>query len=53
MEAALISGLMFGAAVFFLHRAFWQAGVLRWMAAFLTGGGVTYLQLLVYRRALK
>lgn len=54
IEVALISGLMFGAAVFFLQRAFASPiGVLHWIIATLFGFATIYLQLYLYRRELK
>ena len=53
LETALIGGLMLGAAVFFLQRAFWQPGLWRWIVSAVTGGGTAYLHLLLYRRALR
>ncbi|HUF00568.1 MAG TPA: hypothetical protein VMN99_15030 [Anaerolineales bacterium] len=53
VEVALISGLMFGAAAFFLQRAFLLAGLLPWIISALTGVMTIYLQLHLYRRALK
>jgi len=53
VEIALISGLMFSAAVFFFQRAFWSTGILHWIIAVIAGGASVYFQLLAYRRALK
>ena len=54
MEVALISGLMFGAAVFFLQRALAPPiGVLHWIIATLFGFATVYLQLYLYKRALR
>lgn len=52
-EVALISGLMLGAAVFFLQRAFFQVGLLHWILSALSGTVTIYLQLYLYQRALK
>jgi hypothetical protein len=52
-EVALISGLMFGAAAFFLLRAFFSVNVLHWMVAILIGIVTINLQLFLYQRALK
>jgi hypothetical protein len=52
-EVALISGLMFGAAVFFLQRAFFSISVLHWIVAGLIGVATIYFQLFLYQRALK
>ena len=53
VEVALISGLMFGAAMFFLQRAFFPINVFQWILAALVGTGAIYVQLFLYRRALK
>jgi drug/metabolite transporter (DMT)-like permease len=53
VEVALISGLMFGAAIFFLQQAFFQITLLHWMIAALSGVFTIYLQLYLYQRALK
>jgi hypothetical protein len=53
LEVALISGLMFGAAIFFLQRAFFQIGLFHWILSGLSGFVTIYLQLYLYRRALK
>jgi hypothetical protein len=52
-EVALISGLMFGAAIFFLQRAFFQIGIFHWIVSALIGILTIYLQLYLYWRALK
>jgi hypothetical protein len=52
IEVALISGLMLGAAVFFLQRAFFSIGLLHWIVSALTGILTIYLQLIVYKRTL-
>jgi FtsH-binding integral membrane protein len=53
VEVALISGLMFGAAVFFLQRALLPIGLLQWIISGLIGIVTIYLQLQIYRRVLK
>lgn len=53
VEVALISGLMFGAAAFFSQRAFFMVSLLTWMLSMLVGIGTFYLQLYLYKRALK
>jgi hypothetical protein len=53
VEVALISGLMFGAAMFFLQRAFFSINVFHWIFAAVIGAGAFYVQLFLYRRALK
>ncbi len=52
IEVALISGLMFGAAMFFLQQAFLPIGLLHWIIAVLLGGLIIYVQLVIYRRAM-
>lgn len=53
VEVALISGLMSGAALFFLQRALAPPiGVLDWSIATVVGIGTVYLQLHLYRQAL-
>ena len=53
MEVALISGLMLGAAVFFLFHAFFRIGALHWVVLILMGGLTMYLQLHLYKHILK
>ena len=53
VEVALISGLMFGAAIFFLQQAFFHITLLHWIIAALSGVLTIYLQLYLYQRALK
>jgi hypothetical protein len=53
IEAALISGLMFGAAIYFLQRAFAPIDLMRWVISALSGSVIVYLQLLIYQRSLK
>lgn len=53
IEVALISGLMFGAALFFLQQAFFQIGLFHWILSALGGILTIYLQLYLYKRALK
>jgi hypothetical protein len=52
-EVSLISGLMFGAAAFFLQRAFFSDNVLQWLLAGVIGVVTIYYQLSLYERALK
>jgi len=52
-EVALIGGLMFGAAMFFLQQAFVPIGVLNWIVCTLLGGLAVYIQLVIYKRSLK
>jgi F0F1-type ATP synthase assembly protein I len=53
MEVALISGLMLGAALFFLLHAFFGIGLLHWIVLILIGGLTMYVQLKIYKRILK
>ena len=53
VEVASISGLMFGAAIFFLQRAFFQISLLHWLLSALIGITTMSLQLQLYKRALK
>lgn len=53
IEVALISGLMFGAAMFFLQQAFGPIGLLHWIIAVLLGGLAIYIQLRIYRRTIQ
>jgi len=52
-EVALIGGLMFGAATFFLQEAFFAVSVLHWVIAAIFGILAIYIQLRVYKRALQ
>ncbi len=53
IEVSLISGLMFGASVFFLLQAVTNWGGLSWALAMLAGIGMIFVQLFVYKIALK
>ena len=53
MEVALISGLMFGAAVFFLQQAFFSITPINWILSGLAGILTIYIQLNIYKRTLK
>ena len=52
VEVALISGLMFAAAMFFLQQAFTPASVFHWVISGLIGILTFYLQLILYKRTL-
>ena len=52
VEVALISGLMFGAAMFFLQQAFFSVTLLNWIVSILLGILIIFLQLTIYKRAL-
>jgi hypothetical protein len=53
LEAALISGLMLGAAVFFFQRALFMITLLTWIISAVLGVLTTYVQLVIYKRVLK
>ena len=53
IEAALISGLMFAAATFFLQQAFFAIGLFNWVISATAGILTIYIQLTVYKRTLK
>ena len=53
VEVALISGLMSGAAVFFLQRAFLQIGFLHFIFCTLVAIAALFVQLFIYQRALR
>jgi hypothetical protein len=53
VEVALIGGLMFGAAMFFLQQAFFSINVFHWILSAVIGAGAIYVQLFLYRRALR
>src|ERR1043165_1137206 len=53
VEVALISGLMLGAAVFFLQQAFFAIGLLHWIISSLVGILTIYIHLVIYKRALQ
>jgi hypothetical protein len=53
VEVSLISGLMFGAAMFFLQQAIFSSpGWLNWSLAGLSCVLTVYIQLIIYRRVL-
>jgi len=52
-EVALISALMFGAAIFFLQQAFFAISLISWIISILSGALTIYTQLIIYKRALK
>ena len=53
VEVALISALMFGAAIFFLQQAFFAISLISWIISILSGALTIYTQLIIYKRALK
>ena len=52
-EVALIGGLMFAAATFFLQEAFFAIGLFNWIVSAISGLLTIYTQLIIYKRALK
>lgn len=52
-EVALIGGLMFGAAMFFLQQAFFTITILHWIICLLLGGLAVFIQLVIYKRSLE
>jgi hypothetical protein len=53
LEVALIGGLMFGAAMFFLQQAYFHITILNWVVCVLSGGLAIYAQLVIYRLSLR
>lgn len=53
VEVAVISSLMFGAAVYFLQRAFLQIGFLHFLFSALVAVAALFVQLFIYQRALR
>ena len=53
LEVALISGLMFGAAAFFFQQAFFTISAWSWVIAFFVGTCILFVQLQIYKAALK
>jgi hypothetical protein len=53
VEVALISGLMLGAALFFLQQAFFMPNLLSWVISALGGLSTIFIQLAIYKRMLK
>jgi hypothetical protein len=53
IEVSIISGLMFGAAIFFFQQAFFMIELLHWIISILLGFITFYLQLFLYARTLK
>ena len=53
VEVALISGLMFGAAAFFMQQAFFSIGLFHWIISILMGFLTVYFQIIVYGRTIK
>jgi len=53
IEVALIGGLMFAAATFFIQQAFFTISLLNWIISTIFGMLTIYTQLTIYKRALK
>ena len=53
VEVAVISSLMFGAAVYFLQRAFLQISFLNFLLSALVAIAALFVQLFIYQRALR
>lgn len=53
IEVAMIGGLTFGAAVFFLQQAFYTISLLTWGIAIVFGVLTIFLQLVIYKQVLK
>jgi hypothetical protein len=52
-EVALIGGLMFAAATFFLQMAFFEVGLLHGFVSAAAGIGMVYLELYMFKRVLE
>jgi len=52
-EVALIGGLMFAAATFFLQQAFFAISLLNWIVSTVFGMLIIYIQLKLYKRVLE
>ena len=52
-EVALIGGLMFAAATFFLQQAFFTISLFNWIVSTISALLAMYIQLSLYKRALK
>lgn len=53
IQVAMIGGLMFGAAVFFLQQAYYEVSPLTWIVACAFGSLAVYVQLVMYKRILE
>lgn len=53
IEVAIISGLMFGAAIFFLQQAFYSINLIQWIISSVSGLFAIYIQLFIYKQILK
>ncbi len=53
VEVALISGLMFGAAMYFMQQAFFSISLLHWIVSVVLGVLTVLIQLFIYRQILK
>jgi len=52
-EVALIGGLMFAAATFFLQQAFFAISLLNWIVSTVFGMLIIYIQIKLYKRVLE
>lgn len=52
LEVAMIGGLMFGAAMFFLQQAFFTVNLLTWILSILFGIAAIFGQMSIYKRLL-
>ena len=52
VEVSLISGLIFGASIFFLQQAFFSITWINWIISALSGLFTVYFQLVIYKRIL-
>ncbi len=53
LEVALISGLMFGGAVFFMQQAFFRISLIHWLISILVGALTIFIQLVIYRQTIE
>ena len=53
LEVALIGGLTFGAAMYFLQQAFSTPGILTWVLCLVLGGIAVYTMMAIYERSLR
>ncbi len=53
VEVSLISGLMFGAAMFFMQQACFSISLLHWIVSVVLGVLTVLIQLFIYRQILK
>ena len=53
VEVALIGGLMFAAATFFLQQAYFTTSMVNWLLSGLAGVAMWYIDLFIYKKLLK